>query len=229
MLTTFAPGSTGGRDSDPALEPSEIGGHTLLQRRLALYGKVLVVQSIIYWLTYALIWGPTVGFRQSLGYIASWDVVLLTAIYSLFWVAARGRPRSTPVLLATDIAGSPGHRRRQRLAHARRPGHDLWGFRESHRVHLHPAAARADRTEHRQAHASVRPAHVWPDHPRRGVRRASLRPPIAVVDHDARLQRQLVDHRADLLRCRLCRALRAAAPGPGRAKARAVHAGREAR
>jgi len=106
MLTTFAPGSTGGRDSDPALEPSEIGGHTLLQRRLALYGKALVVQSIIYWLIYALIWAPTVGFRQSLGHIASWDVVLLTAIYSLYWVAARGRPRSTPVLLATDIAGS---------------------------------------------------------------------------------------------------------------------------
>src|SRR6187551_3427965 len=106
MLTTFAPGSTGGRDSDPALEPSEIGGHTLLQRRLALYGKALVVQSIIYWLIYALIWAPTVGFRQSLGHVASWDVVLLTAIYSLFWVAARGRPRSTPVLLATDVVGS---------------------------------------------------------------------------------------------------------------------------
>jgi hypothetical protein len=106
MRTMFAPGSTGGMESDPALEPSEVGGHTLLQRRLALFGKVLVVQSILYWLIYAVIWGPTVGFRQSLGHIASWDVVLLTAIYALYWVAARGRPRSTPVLVATDIAGS---------------------------------------------------------------------------------------------------------------------------
>ena len=106
MRTTFAPGSTGGLESDPALEPSEVGGQTLLQRRLALYGKVLVVQSILYWLIYALIWAPTVGFRESLGHLASWDVGLLTAIYSLYWVVARGRPRSAPVLLATDIAGS---------------------------------------------------------------------------------------------------------------------------
>ena len=71
-----------------------------------MYGKVLVVQSILYWLIYAIIWGPTVGFTQSLGHIASWDVVLLTAIYSLYWIVARGRPRSTPVLLATDVVGS---------------------------------------------------------------------------------------------------------------------------
>jgi predicted Ser/Thr protein kinase len=106
MRATFAPGSDGGHESDPALEPSEVGGHTLLQRRLALYGKVLVVQSILYWLVYAIIWGPTVGFSRSLGHIASWDVVLLTGIYSFYWIAARGRPRSAPVLLATDIAGS---------------------------------------------------------------------------------------------------------------------------
>jgi eukaryotic-like serine/threonine-protein kinase len=103
MRATFAPGSDGGLKSDPALEPSEGGGHTLLQRRLALYGKVLVVQSIFYWLVYAIIWGPSVGFSQSLGRIASWDVVLLTAIYSLYWVVARGRPRSARVLLATDV------------------------------------------------------------------------------------------------------------------------------
>ena len=106
MRATFAPGSDERLQSDPALEPSEVGGLTLLQRRLALYGKVLVAQSILYWLIYALIWGPTVGFAQSLGHIASWDVVLLSAIYSLFWVVARGRPRSTAVLLATDIGGS---------------------------------------------------------------------------------------------------------------------------
>jgi serine/threonine-protein kinase len=106
MRATFAPGGTSGLESDPALEPSEIGGHTLLQRRLALYGKVLVAQSIVYWLIYALIWGPTVGFTRSLGHIASWDVVLLTALYSLFWIVARGGPRSTPILLATDIGGS---------------------------------------------------------------------------------------------------------------------------
>ena len=106
MRATFAPGGDAGPQSDPALEPSEAGGHTLLQRRLSLYGKVLVVQSILYWLIYAIIWGPTVGFTQSLGHIASWDVVLLTAIYSLYWIVARGRPRSTPVLLATDIVGS---------------------------------------------------------------------------------------------------------------------------
>jgi eukaryotic-like serine/threonine-protein kinase len=92
--------------SDPALEPSDVGGHTLLQRRLSLFGKVLVVQSIIYWLIYAIIWGPTVGFAQSLGHLASWDVVLLTAIYSLYWIAARGRPRSAPFLLAVDVIGS---------------------------------------------------------------------------------------------------------------------------
>jgi serine/threonine-protein kinase len=106
MLATFAPGGDGGGQSDPALEPSEVGGHTLLQRRLSLYGKVLVVQSILYWLIYAIIWGPTVGFTRSLGHIASWDVVLLTAIYSLYWILARGRPRSAPVLLAMDVGGS---------------------------------------------------------------------------------------------------------------------------
>jgi len=106
MRATFAPGGGGGLQSDPALEPSELGGHTLLQRRLSLYGKALVVQSILYWLIYAIIWGPTVGFTQSLGHIVSWDVVLLTAIYSLYWIVARGRPRSTPVLLATDVIGS---------------------------------------------------------------------------------------------------------------------------
>jgi serine/threonine-protein kinase len=106
MRSAFALGSDAGLESDPALEPSEVGGHTLLQRRLALYGKVLVVQSIVYWLIYALIWGPTVSFTRSLAHIASWEVVLLTAIYSLYWIVARGQPRSTPVLLATDIGGS---------------------------------------------------------------------------------------------------------------------------
>src|SRR6186713_3567895 len=106
MRATFAPGNSGGLESDPALQPSEDGGHTLFQRRLSLYGKVLVVQSILYWLIYAIIWGPTVGFDQSLGHIVSWDVGLLTAIYSLFWIVARGRPRSAPVLLATDVIGS---------------------------------------------------------------------------------------------------------------------------
>ena len=48
MRATFAPGAGGGLHSDPALEPSEVGGHTLLQRRLSLYGKVLVAQSILY-------------------------------------------------------------------------------------------------------------------------------------------------------------------------------------
>ena len=106
MRATFAPGSHGGLESDPALEPSEVGGHTLLQRRLALFGKVLVAQSILYWLIYAIIWGPSVGFTQSLGHLASWDVVLLTGIYALYWLVARGRPRSTPLLLAADVAGS---------------------------------------------------------------------------------------------------------------------------
>ncbi|HEX6767175.1 MAG TPA: hypothetical protein VF103_16875, partial [Polyangiaceae bacterium] len=106
MLATFAPRGSGGSKSDPALEPSEVGGHTLLQRRLSLYGKVLVAQSIVYWLIYAIIWGPTVGFKQSLGHIASWDVILLTVIYSLYWIVARGRPRSTSLLLAIDVAGS---------------------------------------------------------------------------------------------------------------------------
>lgn len=102
MLASFGPGS----ESDPALEPSEVGGHSLLQRRLSLYGKVLVGQSILYWLIYAMVWGPSVGFTRSLGHIASWDVVLLTAIYSLYWIIARGRPRSARVLLVTDVVGS---------------------------------------------------------------------------------------------------------------------------
>jgi eukaryotic-like serine/threonine-protein kinase len=106
MLAAFARSDDGGEQSDPALEPSEFGGHTFLQRRLSLYGKVLVAQSILYWLIYAIIWGPTVGFTRSLGHIASWDVILLTAIYSLFWIVARGRPRSASVLLATDVVGS---------------------------------------------------------------------------------------------------------------------------
>jgi len=106
MRAAFALGGGGGPASDPALEPSEAGGHTLLQRRLSLYGKVLVVQSILYWLVYAIIWGPTVGFTESLGHLASWDVVLLTAIYSLYWIVTRGRPRSAPFLLAVDVVGS---------------------------------------------------------------------------------------------------------------------------
>ncbi|HKP61907.1 MAG TPA: protein kinase [Polyangiales bacterium] len=93
------------RLSDPALEPSD-GGQTLLQRRLSLYGKVLILQSIAYWLIYALIWGPTVGFATSLGHIVAPEVLLLTAIYSLFWLVARGRPRPARVLLVTDVVGS---------------------------------------------------------------------------------------------------------------------------
>lgn len=106
MRAEFAPGGGVGQKSDPALEPSEVGGHTLLQRRLALFGKALVAQSILYWVIYALIWGPSVGFGKSLKYIASWDVLLLTAIYALYWLVARGRPRSTLVLLAADVGGS---------------------------------------------------------------------------------------------------------------------------
>src|SRR6187401_301804 len=106
MRASFAPGVDERSESDPALEPSEVGGHTLLQRRLSLYGKVLVAQSILYWLICAIIWGPTVGFKESLGHIASWDIVLLTAIYSLYWIAARGKPRSAPVLLAIDVGGA---------------------------------------------------------------------------------------------------------------------------
>ena len=106
MPATFVRGGGSGHDTDPALEPSEVGGHTLLQRRLALFGKALVAQSILYWLIYASIWGPSVGFARSLGHLASWEVALLTAIYALYWVVARGRPRSTAVLLATDVLGS---------------------------------------------------------------------------------------------------------------------------
>jgi hypothetical protein len=106
MRATFALGGDERLQSDPALEPSEVGGHTLLQRRLSLYGKFLVAQSILYWLIYAMVWGPTVGFTRSLGHIVSWEVILLTGIYSLFWIVARGRPRSMLVLLATDIGGS---------------------------------------------------------------------------------------------------------------------------
>lgn len=106
MRVTFAQGNGGGPDSDPALVASEAGGHTLLQRRLSLYGKVLVVQSILYWLIYAIVWAPTVGFERSLGHIASWDVALLTAIYSLYWLVTRGPPRSLPFLLAADVVGS---------------------------------------------------------------------------------------------------------------------------
>jgi hypothetical protein len=106
MRATFAPGGSGGLESDPALEASAAGGHTLLQRRLSLYGKVLVAQSIVYWLIYAIIWGPTVGFARSLGHLASWDVILLTGLYSLYWLVARGRARSASVLVATDVFGS---------------------------------------------------------------------------------------------------------------------------
>jgi hypothetical protein len=102
MLARFGLGS----ESDPALEPSEVGGHTLLQRRLSLYGKVLVAQSILYWLIYAMVWGPSVGFKRSLGHIVSWEVVLLTAIYALYWIVGRGPPRATSVLLVTDVVGS---------------------------------------------------------------------------------------------------------------------------
>ena len=74
MRVTFALGNDAGPDSDPALVASEAGGHTLLQRRLCLFGKVLVVQSILYWLIYAMVWAPTVGFTRSLGHLVSWDV-----------------------------------------------------------------------------------------------------------------------------------------------------------
>ena len=77
MRAAFAPGGGVELQSDPALDPSEVGGHTQLQRRLALYGKVLVAQSILYWLIYAIIWAPTVGFTQSLAHIASWDVLIV--------------------------------------------------------------------------------------------------------------------------------------------------------
>ena len=43
MRATFAPGGGGRLESDPALEPSEVGGHTLLQRRLSLYDVFLML------------------------------------------------------------------------------------------------------------------------------------------------------------------------------------------
>jgi serine/threonine-protein kinase len=106
MRVTLARWAVRELESDPALEPSEAGGHTLLQRRLSLYGKVLVAQSILYWLIYAIIWGPTVGFTRSLRHITSWDVILLTVIYASYWLLARGRPRSVPFLLTLDVFGS---------------------------------------------------------------------------------------------------------------------------
>ena len=106
MRVTFARGKDSGAHSDPALVASEAGGHTLLQRRMSLYGKVLVGQSILYWLIYALVWAPTVGLAQSLGHLVSWDVAMLTAIYSLYWVFTRGRPLSMHVLLTVDVVCS---------------------------------------------------------------------------------------------------------------------------
>lgn len=102
-------------------------------------------------------------------------MILLTGIYALYWSVGRGRPRSVPVLLTTDFAGSLAIGADNIFLMLGDLGTISGVFENLIGFICIPALPRADRAEHGPAHAAVRRAHVWPHNSRRGVGAASIR------------------------------------------------------
>ena len=102
MSTGGPRGTTTG--SDPALEVGS-DGRTLLQSRLALFGKVMVILNLTFWPGFLLLWGnePS-AWRSSLmgrGSMGLWIAVNMS-ICLLLWGLTRGRPRPKRALLVID-------------------------------------------------------------------------------------------------------------------------------
>jgi hypothetical protein len=97
-----------GRPADPSDPALEIGadGRTLLQARLAVYGKVLTVVNAVYWLGFLVLWSrePGVGFRPALAHVLSWSSVSLGVVFAVLWLVCRGRAQPVPVLRGLEIA-----------------------------------------------------------------------------------------------------------------------------
>jgi hypothetical protein len=90
--------------SDPALEVGG-DGRTLLQERLAVYGKVLTAINAAYWAGFLLLWSrePSVGFGPALGHVLSWSSVPLAVVFGAMWLLGRGRPLPVPVLRGLEV------------------------------------------------------------------------------------------------------------------------------
>jgi hypothetical protein len=102
-----------GRPADPSDPALEIGadGRTLLQARLAAYGKVMSLVNAAYWAGFLVLWSrePGVGFRLALGHAVSWSSLLLALVFAVLWLAGRGRPRPVRHLRGLEVAAHVGY------------------------------------------------------------------------------------------------------------------------
>jgi hypothetical protein len=102
------PETTGGSGSsgDPALEVAT-GGRSLLQERLALFGKVMVILNLSFWPGFLLMWGREPGaWTASLlpaRALAVW-IPVNAALALALWLATRGRVRPVRTLQRLDAA-----------------------------------------------------------------------------------------------------------------------------
>jgi hypothetical protein len=85
--------------SDPALETGS-DGRTLLQARLALYGKAMTLINLAYWIGFLILWSrePRVGFAEALAFTVSVPSLSLAVAYGANWLICRGAPRAVRTL-----------------------------------------------------------------------------------------------------------------------------------
>jgi eukaryotic-like serine/threonine-protein kinase len=102
-----------GRPADPSDPALEIGadGRTLLQARLAVYGKILTIVNAAYWSGFLILWSrePSVGFRPALDHVVSLSSLALAALFAALWLVCRGRPRRVGLLRWLEVAAHVGY------------------------------------------------------------------------------------------------------------------------
>ncbi len=93
--------------SDPGLARGE-GGITLLQARLRVYAKALVLINVGYWPAFLLVWSlePASGWDAALRHAISPEVLALNVVYATIWIGALGKPRPPVFLQTLDVAGN---------------------------------------------------------------------------------------------------------------------------
>lgn len=82
---------------DPAAE-LEADGRPRLQVRLALWGKVTTLVTLVYW----PLWGLSNGLAALLDFVPT--ILVGSASFGAMWLVGRGRPRSLPTLERFDVA-----------------------------------------------------------------------------------------------------------------------------
>jgi hypothetical protein len=92
----------------PRSSATDATSRTLLQTRLALYAKVLILVYLGYWPAFILIWGmdPSIGYSAAARYALSPATLVLGSVQVAFWLAVRGRARTTAALRAIDVTGN---------------------------------------------------------------------------------------------------------------------------